>query len=102
MVSSRASGIQRAHVGGSLDQHHVARVDEDPGHQVQGLLRADGDHDLVGVSADLLGRHHVADPLPQSRVALRGAVLQRGRALAGDQLADHLAHDVERERGNVR
>ena len=31
-------GAQRAHVGGRLDQHHVAGVDEDPGHQVQGLL----------------------------------------------------------------
>src|SRR6185312_1046391 len=39
---------------------------------------------------------------PQARVALGGAVLQRGRALRGDQLADHVADDIERKRGHVR
>ena len=50
---------------------------------------------------DLLQRHDVADPLAQPGVALRGAVLQRHLAAAGDQLADHLADGVERERGHV-
>src|SRR5437773_1219309 len=54
------------------------------------------------MGTDLLQRHDVADALPQSRVALGGAVLQYGRALPGDQLADHVADDLERERGHVR
>ena len=57
-------GAEGAHVGRRLDQHHVAGVDEDPGHQVEGLLGADGDHDLVRVGADLLQRHDVADVAP--------------------------------------
>src|SRR5690606_3766244 len=35
-------------------------------------------------------------------VALRGAVLQHVRALAGDEVADHVADGVEGERGHVR
>jgi len=31
-------GAEGADVGGRLDEHHVAGVDEDPRHQVQGLL----------------------------------------------------------------
>ena len=41
------------------------------------------------MGVDALERHHLADLLAQRRVALAGAVLQRGRARASrDQLAD--------------
>ena len=59
--------------------HHVAGVAEDPGDQVDGLLGADRDHDVVGVGLDALEPHHVADLLAQRRVALAGAVLHRRR-----------------------
>ena len=39
---------ERADVGRALGQHHVARIAEDAGDQVQRHLRADGDHHVVG------------------------------------------------------
>ena len=81
---------QGAHVGGRLGQDHVTGINEDPGDQIQRLLRTHRDHDVVGVRPDTLQRHDLADPLAQARVTLSGAVLQCGGALLGDQAAHHL------------
>ena len=66
-------GLQRAQVGGGLHQHAAVRVDEHLGDQVQRLLRAGGDQDLVGVHVP---RQEVGNRLAQRTVALAGGVLQ--------------------------
>ncbi len=96
-----AEDPERADVAGGLGDHDVARVAEHPGDQVERLLRAGGDHDVVGVRADALLGHHRADRLAQSGITLPGAVLQRGGAGAGDQVVHHLGHGVHRQRGEV-
>ena len=49
-----AEDAERTDVAGRLAEHHVARIAEHPGDQVETLLRADGDHDVVGVGGDVL------------------------------------------------
>ena len=93
---------QGAHVGRPLGEDDVARVAEDAGDEVQRHLRADGDHHVVRVGADPLERHDLADLLAQRGNALRGAVLQRDLAVAGDELGDLAGEGVERQRGEVR
>ena len=77
---------QRADVRRRLADHHVAGVAEDPGDQVDRLLRADGDHDVVGVRLDALQAHHVGDLLAQLGDALARAVLHRLGTVVGDQV----------------
>ena len=62
----------------------------------------DGHDHLVGVGADALQRHDLADPLPQPGVALAGTVLQGDRPAVGHKLPGEFADRVERERGDVR
>ncbi|GAA3120603.1 hypothetical protein GCM10020001_046040 [Nonomuraea salmonea] len=95
----RAEG---AHVGGTLCEHHVARVDEDAGDEVEGLLRPDGDDDVVRPGVDPLQLHDLADLLAQVRVTLAGAVLQRDGAAPRDEVGDELADHVEGEGRDVR
>ena len=92
---------ERPDVRRRLADDDVARVAEDPGDQVDGLLRADGDDDVVRVGGDALEGHHLADLLAQGRVALAGGVLQGDRAMVRDQLGDGAADDVERQAGDV-
>jgi len=90
-------GPQRTDVGGGLGDHDVPRVDEHPRHQVQRLLAADGDHDVLGGGVHALECHDLADQLTQERVALARAVLQGLGAPGGDELADQLADSVQRQ-----
>ena len=92
---------QRADVRRRLADHDVAGVAEDPGHEVDGLLRAHGDDHVVGVRLDALEPHHVGDLLTQHGHALAGAVLHRHRTVVGDQVADGAADDVERQARDV-
>ena len=97
---------ERADVGRALGEHHVARVEEEPGDQVEGLLAADGDDDVVrrgaaaasmpesAITSQIRSRSsRVPWPMPYCRVV--GAVL-------GGEPAEHLADRVERQRGDVR
>jgi hypothetical protein len=93
---------ERSDVGGAFGQHDVARVQEESGDQVERLLAADGDHDIIrrgatgGVDAGV--GHHLTDPLAQLRGALAEAVLQGGGAVFGGDPAQHLADSVQRKR----
>jgi hypothetical protein len=55
----RAEGRQRAHVGRRLDDDLVARIEEDLRHEVEGLLGAGRDHDVVGIRIHTLFGHEV-------------------------------------------
>ena len=54
---------QRADVGGRLGQDDVAGVDEELGDDVDGLLRAGGDDDVLRVGSDVLQGHDLGDLL---------------------------------------
>ncbi len=47
LSAHQVEGLQRAQIGGRLDQDAVAAVDEQLGDEVQRLLRAGGDEDVV-------------------------------------------------------
>ena len=48
---AEAQGLDGAHVAGVGQRHDVARVDQRPHHQLERLLGAVGDDDVVGVGA---------------------------------------------------
>ena len=48
----------------------VARVDEELGENVDGLLGAGGDDDVVGIGVDALQHHDLRNPLAQDEQAL--------------------------------
>ena len=92
---------ERPDVGRGLADHHVAGVAEHPGDQVDRLLRADGDHHVVGVRLDPLEPHHLGDLLAERGHPLAGAVLHRLGAVVGDQVTDRAADHVEGQAGDV-
>ena len=98
----RAENAQRTDVRRRLADHHVARIAEHPGDQVDRLLAADRDDDVVRMGVDALEPHHVADLVAQRRIALTGAVLHRGGAVVDHQVADRAADHVERQTADVR
>ena len=66
---------ERTDVARRLAEHHIAGIAEDPGDQIQALLRADGHRHVIGMRADPLELHHLADRLTDRRLALAGSVL---------------------------
>ncbi len=87
-------GLQGAEVGRGFHQHAASRVDEHLGHQVQALLRAGGDQDLVG-------RHvpgqEIRHGLAQRQVALARGVLQRGGSVVAQHRRAGLREVIDRE-----
>jgi hypothetical protein len=73
----------RTRVGRRLSDDHVARVDQRLAHQVDDLLAAGGDEDVLRVDVGALGGHDVADRVLGDRQALGRPVLQRGRCRGG-------------------
>jgi hypothetical protein len=92
---------ERSDVARPLGEYDVARVEEDPGYQVDRLLAADRDHDVVGRGAgrrvDPGQRHDLADAFAQRQIALTAGVLERRGALFAAELRHHLADRVERQ-----
>ena len=80
----------RARVGGALGQHGVAGVHEGPDAQVNGLLAARGDEDVVNACVRTLVGHEDGDLLAQILHAVGGAVLQARCQVLGT----HVGHDV--------
>ena len=75
-------GLQCHQIGGVLDQHLVARVDQRGANHGQGLLGAVGDNDILRL--DAVDAHRLialGDPGAQRGPAGGGAVLQRGHAV---------------------
>ena len=66
-------GVDGAQVGRTLQQHHVAGVQKDPGGEIQTLLRAGGHQNVVCVGVDVvLGQHAVGNLLAQLGIAFSG------------------------------
>lgn len=88
--------------GRPLHDHLVAGVDQGLADQVERLLAAGGDDQLVRRHDSALGRHEGAELLAQRLVAFGGAVLQRRAGLFAQGLVDGLADTVHVEHGGVR
>ncbi len=70
----RAEKVNGPGVGWALYQNHVARAQQQLGHQGQRLLRAGRDQDVVRVRGDTLAGQDVGDLGPQGRIASPVAV----------------------------
>ena len=90
------------HVGRRLGDDHVARIDEHRGDEVERLLRARGDNDVVGMGTNALERHDLCDVLAKPLVALARAVLQRRLTVLDDEPTHHLADLLQRKPADVR
>ena len=98
-----AEDAERADVAGRLGEHDVPGVDEDPGHEVERLLRPGGDDDVVGVRlrpaagaiTSMILSRRPGSPWP-------GAVLQRHGAALRHEPGQRLGDDVERKGREVR
>ncbi|MCY1554685.1 hypothetical protein D9M68_912720 [compost metagenome] len=94
--------MQGAQVAGVLDEHLAVLVDQHLAQQVERLLRARHDQDLVGGDVRAGAVQIVGNPLAQRRVAFGRAVLQRGAAVGGQYLVECLSHHFYREAAGRR
>ena len=100
---ARAEHAQRAHVGGGLGEDHVAGVHEELRDEVECLLAARRDHDVVRVSADdAVVAHDLGDALAQHLPALAAAVLHGLRAVVADELLRGRREPIEGQVLEVR
>src|SRR2546430_641873 len=80
---TRSDGTEGADIGRRLGQHPVARAEQQPADQVQPLLGAAGDQDIVGTAGDAERGHVSNEPFAQRPPAAAFGVLQgdprRGR-----------------------
>jgi len=60
-----------------LNGHVIARIDEDLAKEIQGLLGAVRDQDLIRVNVEPVLGHHLRDQLAQRLIAFGRAVLKR-------------------------
>ena len=80
-------GLERLedHQGGDIarrfGEHDVARIDEELGDELEGVLRAGRDDDVVDAGTDAFERHDLEDVLAQRGDPLTRAVLQGDAAL---------------------
>ena len=93
--------LQRAQVRGAFGQHDVARIDERLGDQVERLLRARGDHDVLRLHAHADVAHEVAEHPLRFHAAVGGAVLQRHGPLVVARRARSLADGRMRQQRDV-
>ena len=92
----------RGHVARALGDHDVARVDEQLRDELEGVLRAGGDDDVIHTAPDALERHHLEDVLTQRRRALAGAVLQRLRPVVAHDALHRRLDELLRQGGHER
>ena len=84
---ARVEGLDRAEVRGVLERHDVARVEEHPAVQVETLLRAAGDDDVVRVDRDaVLRANALGGPRAQLGDPVGDGVLERCRAARAHDL----------------
>ncbi len=94
------AGIERDHgaeEGGVLGHHDVARVQDQLGGEVEALLGALEDEDLVEAARDAVGRHPLGDPRPQRRQPVGDRVLHDAAVLAREQVGVDGAQLVDGE-----
>jgi hypothetical protein len=92
-----------AQEGRVLGDHDVARVEHQAAREVQPLLAAVDDEDVVGGAADPVAAQPLRDLRPENRQAHRRGVLQGGGMLGDQELGEHLGQlrDGEQRRVGV-
>ena len=87
-----------AHIGGGFRQDDVSGVDEELGHEVEGLLGAGGDDDVVRVGVDdaVVG-HNLRKLLTQRFPALAGTVLERLGTAAQNEVSRGFRQRFQRQ-----
>ena len=75
-------GVDSAQIGGALQQHHVAGVQEHAGREVQTLLGTGGHQNVILIGLDVVLRQHtLGDLLTQTGIAFGGRILQGHTAI---------------------
>jgi hypothetical protein len=94
--------VDRARVGRLLHRDHVARIDERARDQVEALLGAVDDEDVVDPRLDAEPQEVGGQVRAEGRVAVAARrVLEEGRALGADDLVQHPAERVGREESAI-
>src|SRR6266540_5223706 len=84
-------GLDGSEEGRGLGEDEIAGIQEEPADEVEGLLRARGDEDVVRRDPDAVTRHVTHEQLPQGQIPFGGAVLQgRGPMLLEDEARGRL------------
>src|ERR1017187_1156508 len=78
--------LQRAEISRRFHQHAISGIDKQLADQVERLLRAGSDQDVLHLRLDPVARHVVRNQFAQGRVTLRFPVLQGGSCLLGQYL----------------
>ncbi len=93
--TAEAQGLDGADVAGVGQRHDVARVDQGPHHELERLLGAVGDDDVVGVGAVA---QRVGHPRPQRGEAGGRRVLEGAGGIVGQHLGGGPGDVLHRER----
>ena len=97
-----AKYLHRARIRRLLDGHEVAGVEERPGDEVEPLLGAVDDEDLLGAGLETEAQQVAGQEFAQRGVAARGIVLQQLPPLLADHAVEHAAEGVGGEEAAVR
>src|SRR5262245_9675805 len=100
--AERPEDLHRARVRRLLDGDEVARIDQRAGDQVEPLLRAVDDEDLIGPCLEAEPQEVRREVLAKLRIAPGRIVLQERRALLADDLVQDSTERVGREKAAVR
>ena len=91
----------RPRVGGLLDGHEVARIQQRARHQIEALLGAVHDQDLLGAHLEAEAEQVTGQVLAERRVAARGVVLQELPPFVADHAVEHAPERVGGEEARV-
>jgi hypothetical protein len=98
-------GVEARHgagIRGRLGDHDVAGIEERAADEVDHLLAAGRDHDVVGLDLGALGRHHLHDALADVVEPVGRPVLERRRARVHGHPRHQHREVLGRERRRVR
>jgi len=98
----RRERLKRSQVGRALADHHVTRVDERLGEQVEPLLGARRDDDVVGRDPHAVLGHELDDGLAQFDPALARTVLQCLCPRVHHRAVRRISHSVRRHLTHLR
>src|SRR5438046_895811 len=99
--AERAEHLEGARVRGLLDRDRVTRIEQRAGDQVEALLRAVDDQDVVGPRLEPEAQEVRREILPERRVAARRVVLEQRRTVLADHVVQHAAERLGRAEAAV-
>src|SRR5579863_3231828 len=82
--SVHVEGLQRAQISGCFDEHAVAAIDKHLADQIQSLLGAGGNENVLGTGNDAVASDVAGNHLAEGLIAFGRTVLQRLGAMLGE------------------